>query len=82
MTITVGASGLFVNPIDVIRIVQPLVAGNNIITDNAGSAAREIQIRNTATGAQVTFTLVSESTNSFVIFVPVAVASVTISTDV
>jgi hypothetical protein len=81
MSISVGGLGVTVQQNDVFRVVQPLVAGNNVIVDNAGFTAREVEVRNTATGAEIAVRIVAESTNSVTIFVPVAVASARISTD-
>jgi hypothetical protein len=80
--LTSGVNGIVTQQNDVFRVVQPLVAGNNVIVDNAGFTAREVEVRNTATGAEIAVRVVAESTNSVTIFVPVAVASARISTDV
>jgi hypothetical protein len=81
MSLTVGGLGVTVQQNDVLRLVQPLVAGNNVLTHNFGFAPVEVQIFNNATGAIVTFTVVAESSNSVTIFVPVAVALVRINLD-
>jgi hypothetical protein len=57
---------------DVFRVVQPLVAGNNTITDNLGSTARVVDVRDNVTGEIISARVVSEAANSFVLFVPVA----------
>lgn len=82
MSATVGGMSVQIQNPDVIRLVQPLVAGDNTITDNAGFTPREVEVRNNANGAIITARVISESTNSFVLFVPVAVASARISVDV
>jgi hypothetical protein len=71
MSISVGGLGVTVQQNDVIRIVQPLVAGNNVIVDNAGFTARQIETRDNVTGAVLNLRVVAESTNSFTLFVPV-----------
>ncbi len=81
MSLTVGTNGLFVQQNDVFRVTQPLVAGNNVITHNFGFSPVEVEVRNNATGAIITATVIAESTNSVTIFVPVAVALARISLD-
>lgn len=81
MATTAGVPGLNIQQNDVFRVVQPLVAGNNVIVDNAGFTAREVEVRNAATGAEIAVRVVAESTNSVTIFVAVAVASARISID-
>jgi hypothetical protein len=81
MSLTVGGLGVTVQQNDVLRLVQPLVAGNNVLTHNFGFAPVEVQIFNNITGAIVTFTVVAESSNSVTIFVPMAVAMVRINLD-
>lgn len=81
--LTSGVNGIVTQQNDVVRIVQPLVAGNNVITDNAGFVARQIETRDNVTGAVLNLRVVAESTNSFTLFVPVAPANpVRISVDV
>ena len=83
MSLTVGTNGLFVQQNDVFRVVQPLVAGNNVIVDNAGFTARQIETRDNVTGATLNLRVVAESTSSFTLFVPVAPANpVRISVDI
>lgn len=79
-TVVIGACPLPVD--DVFRIVQPLVVGNNVITHNLGKAPVEIEVRNAATGAEISVSVVAETTTSVTISVPVAVASARISIDV
>jgi hypothetical protein len=81
MSLTHGVNGILSQQNDVFRVVQPLVAGNNVITHNFGFAPVEVEVRNNATGAIITATVVAESTNSVTIFVPVAVASARVSLD-
>jgi hypothetical protein len=81
MSLTHGVNGVVTQQNDVLRIVQPLVAGNNVITHNLGFAPVEVEVRNAATGAIISATVVAESTNSTTVFVPVAVASARISLD-
>jgi hypothetical protein len=81
MSLTHGVNGILSQQNDVFRVVQPLVAGNNVITHNFGFAPVEVEVRNNANGAIITATVVAESTNSVTIFVPVAVASARISVD-
>lgn len=81
MAMIMGVAGVQSVQNDVFRVVQPLVAGNNVIVDNAGFTAREVEVRNTATGAEIAVRVVAESTNSVTIFTPVAVASARISID-
>ena len=81
MALSTGAPGITVQQNDVFRVVQPLVAGNNVITDNAGFTSRQIEVRNNVTGAEIAVRVIAESTNSFTIFTPVAVASARISSD-
>jgi hypothetical protein len=66
---------------DVYRIVQPLVAGNNIITHNLNTAPVNVSVRNTVTGGDIAVNVILETANTVVIFVPVAVASARISID-
>lgn len=77
-TFTFGACAVLV---DVFRAVQPLVAGNNVITHNLTSAPVEVEVRNNATGAQIAVRVVAETPTTTTIFVPVAVASARISID-
>lgn len=81
MSLTHGVTGIVTQQNDVVRVVQPLVAGNNVIAHNFGFAPVEVEVRNNATGAIITATVVAESTNSVTIFVPVAVAMARISVD-
>jgi hypothetical protein len=72
MSLTSGVNGIVTQQNDVIRIVQPLVAGSNVIVDNAGFTARQIETRDNVTGAVLNLRVVTESANSFTLFVPVA----------
>jgi hypothetical protein len=81
MSISVGGLGVTVQQNDVFRVVQPLVAGNNVITHNFGFSPVEVEVRNNATGAIISARVVAESTNTVTIFVPVAVALARISLD-
>jgi hypothetical protein len=81
MAMIFGTAGVQSQQNDVFRVVQPLAAGNNVITHNFGFAPVEVEVRNNATGAIITATVVAESTNSVTIFVPVAVASARVSLD-
>lgn len=78
-TVTVGACPLPVD--DVFRIVQPLVAGNNVITVPSGTANYEVEVRNAANGAIITARVVAETPTSFTINVAVPVASAKITWD-
>lgn len=66
---------------DVFRIVQPLVAGNNVITHGLGSAPVEVEVRNAANGAVITHRVVVEAPNAVTISVAVAVGSARVSVD-
>jgi hypothetical protein len=81
MSLTVGAAGLLTSQADVVRVTQPLVAGNNVITHNLGFSPVEVEVRNAATGAIITARVIAETINSVTIFVPVAVASARITID-
>lgn len=81
MSLTVGAAGLLTSQADIVRVAQPLVAGNNVITHNLGFSPVEVEVRNNATGAEIAVRVVAETINSVTIFVPVAVASARISID-
>jgi hypothetical protein len=81
MSLTSGVNGIVTQQNDVLRLTQPLVAGNNVITHNFGFAPVEVEVRNNATGAIISTTVVAESTNTVTIFVPVAVALARISLD-
>lgn len=83
MAMIMGVAGVQSVQNDVVRVVQPLVAGNNIIVDNAGFTARQIETRDNVTGAVLNLRVVAESTNSFTLFVPVTPANpVRISVDI
>jgi hypothetical protein len=81
MSMTVGAAGLLTSQADIVRVTQPLVAGDNIITHNLGFSPVEVEVRNNSTGAEIAVRVVAETINSVTIFVPVAVASARISID-
>jgi hypothetical protein len=81
MGLTAGVNGILVQENDVKRFKQPLVAGNNVITHNFGFSPVEVEVRNDATGAIISATVVGESNTTVTIFVPVAVASARISLD-
>jgi hypothetical protein len=81
MSLTSGVNGIVTQQNDVVRLTQPLVAGNNVITHNFGFAPVEVEVRNNATGATISARVVAESTNTVTIFVPVAVALARISLD-
>jgi hypothetical protein len=81
MSISVGGLGVTVQQNDVLRLTQPLVAGNNVLTHNFGFAPVEVEVRNNATGAIISARVVAESTNTVTIFVPVAVALARINLD-
>lgn len=81
MSLTVGAAGLLTSQADVVRVSQPLVAGNNVITHNLGFGPVEVEVRNNSTGAEIAVRVIAETINSVTIFVPVAVASARISID-
>jgi hypothetical protein len=76
-----GVSGVQSNPNDVVRVVQPLVAGINAITHNLGFSPVQVQVWNNATGSSISVRVVAESTNSVTISVPVAVAMARINID-
>lgn len=76
-------SGLWVNlevP-DTFRTVQPLTAGNNVITHDLGGAPVEVEVRNDATGALISARVVAETATTVTLFVPVAVAAARITVD-
>jgi hypothetical protein len=77
-----GVPGVQSNPNDVVRVVQPLVAGINVITHNLGFSSVQVQVWNNATGSPISVRVVAESTNSVTISVPVAVAMARINIDV
>jgi hypothetical protein len=81
MTMIMGVAGVQSVQNDVVRIVQPLVAGNNVITHNLGFSPLMVEVRNNATGAIISARVIAESTNTVTIFVPVAVALARISLD-
>jgi hypothetical protein len=82
MAASFGTNGISSQQNDVFRVVQPLVAGNNVITHNLGFAPVMVEVRNNnAAGAIITHGIVAESTNSVTISVGVAVAMVRISID-
>lgn len=71
-----------INPtVDVVRVTQPLVAGNNVITHNLGLSPVEVEVRNAATGAEIAVRVVAETINTVTINIPVAVASARVSVD-
>ena len=64
------------------RITQPLVAGNNTITDNLNLLtpfARIVSVRDAVTGSEIAGRLINETANTYVFNVPVAVASATLT---
>ena len=79
--LTSGVNGIVTQQNDVVRVVQPLVAGNNVITHNFGFSPVEVEVLNNATGAIISARVVAGSTNTVTIFVPVAVALARISLD-
>ena len=79
--LTSGVNGIVTQQNDVVRVVQPLVAGNNVITHNFGFSPVEVEVLNNATGAIISARVVAESTNTVTIFVPVAGALARISLD-
>ena len=81
MSLTSGVKGIVTQQNDVLRLTQPLVAGNNVLTHSFGFAPVEVEVRNNATGAIISARVVAESTNTVTIFVPVAVALARISLD-
>jgi hypothetical protein len=81
MSLTVGAAGLLTSQADVVRVTQPLVAGNNVIAHNLGFSPVEVEVRNAATGAIITARVIAETLNNITLFVPVAVASARITID-
>jgi hypothetical protein len=83
MSLTVGAAGLLTSQADVVRVTQPLVAGNNVIAHNFGFSPveAEVEVRNAATGAIITARVIAETLNNITLFVPVAVASARITID-
>jgi hypothetical protein len=81
MGMIMGVAGVQSVQNDVLRLTQPLVAGNNVLTHNFGFAPVEVEVRNNATGATISARVVAESTNTVTIFVPVAVALARISLD-
>lgn len=81
MSLTVGAAGLLTSQADIVRVTQPLVAGNNTITHNLGFSPVEVEVRNAATGAIISARVVAETINTVTINIPVAVASARVSVD-
>jgi hypothetical protein len=81
MSLTSGVNGIVTQQNDVLRLTQPLIAGNNVLTHNFGFAPVEVEVRNSTTGAVISATVTAESTNTVTIFVPVAVALARISLD-
>lgn len=81
MAMIMGVAGVQSVQNDVVRVTQPLVAGNNVITHNFGFSPVEVEVLNNATGAIISARVVAESTNTVTIFVPVAVALARISLD-
>jgi hypothetical protein len=64
------------------RLVQPLTAGVNTITDNLGLLtpfARSVEVRDNATGALIATSVITELTNTFTMSVAVAVSSARIT---
>jgi hypothetical protein len=61
-----------------VRLVQPLTAGVNTITDNLGLLtpfARSVEVRDNATGQLIATSVITELTNTFTMSVAVAVSS-------
>jgi hypothetical protein len=81
MSSTYGTNGIISQQNDVFRVVQPLVAGNNVITHGLGYSPVMVEVRNNANGAIISHNVVAESTNSVTISVGVAVAFARISVD-
>lgn len=81
MGMVMGVAGVQSVQNDVMRLVQPLIAGINVLTHNFGFAPVEVEVRNNANGAIISAQVVAESTNTVTIFVPVAIASARISLD-
>ena len=57
---------------DVLRIVQPLVAGSNVITHNLGFVPTEVEIRDNITGDEISLRVTAETATTVTLFVPVA----------
>lgn len=76
-------SGLWINLTvpDTFRVVQALVAGNNVITHNLGGSDVEVEVRNDATGAIISARVIAETPTTTTLFVPVAVAAARITVD-
>jgi hypothetical protein len=81
MAASFGTNGVSSQQNDVFRVVQPLVAGNNVITHNGGFAVTQCEVRNNANGAIITHNVVAESTNSITISVGVGVSMARVSLD-
>ena len=75
-----GACCCNVEP-DVTQLIQPLVAGNNVITTPLGTPVYEVEVRNNANGNIITAAVVAQTTTSFTINVAVAVAQARILWD-
>jgi hypothetical protein len=76
-----GSPGVQLNAVDVFRAVQPLVAGDNIVTHNLGSAAVEVEVRDAVTGGLVSLRTKNESSTSITLVAAVPMSSVRISID-
>lgn len=76
-----GVSGVQSTQNDVVRVVQPLVAGINVIVHNLGFSPVQVQVWNNSTGSAISVRVVAESTSSVTISVPVAVAMARINID-
>ena len=81
MGLTVGTNGIIVQENDVTQLIQPLVAGNNVITTPLGTPVYEVEVRNNANGNIITAAVVAQTTTSFTINVAVAVAQARILWD-
>jgi hypothetical protein len=66
---------------DVYRIVQPLVAGDNIINHPLNKIPVEVEVRDATTGAIVQIRTINETATSVTIVAAVSMASVKISID-
>jgi hypothetical protein len=75
-----GACCCTVEP-DVVQVIQPLLAGNNVISTPTGTAVYEVEVRNHANGNIITAAVVAQTATSFTVNVAVAVAQARILWD-
>ena len=76
-----GNSGVLLDVVDVQQVVQPLVAGANVISVPLGTALYDVEVLNAANGNRITHSLTAMTTSTFTVTVGVAVASARIIWD-